>query len=264
MSHHDLVAGGRWSQQLAFELEDAHFGLICLTPDNRESPWLLFEAGALTKHLSGRACCILLGGLRPADVGGPLGQFQHAYFTHDEVRKLLYDINALLEHPLEATSLDLIFEKWWPDLHRDIANSLADPALAQTTPTRRSADEILEELLARVRAIERQLEGASLNQPLIALPIQQILLSLPRSQSAVLGSLISLAGNSIPTRRDILEARHSKPPIDALLELGVITMSDTGSVAIQDALVPIVSQHFRLNPDASHMYAPSDLSATAG
>jgi len=68
----------RWSIELSKELEAASFGILCLTPDNLNSAWLLFEAGALTKHAEGRACCLLFGGLRPADVSGPLSQFRIA------------------------------------------------------------------------------------------------------------------------------------------------------------------------------------------
>src|SRR5207253_2371159 len=49
MSQHDLESGSRWAVGLTSELSETNFGLICLTPDNLLSPWLLFEAGAITK-----------------------------------------------------------------------------------------------------------------------------------------------------------------------------------------------------------------------
>lgn len=48
MSEHDIAAGARWGHELAVRLEDAGFGVICLTPENIGVPWLLYEAGALS------------------------------------------------------------------------------------------------------------------------------------------------------------------------------------------------------------------------
>ena len=47
----DIEKGTRWSGEIAGELEKASFGLFCLTRDNINSPWMMFEAGALSKHV---------------------------------------------------------------------------------------------------------------------------------------------------------------------------------------------------------------------
>ena len=65
MSKHDVESGTRWSLELAHQLEASSFGVLFLTAQNLTSPWLLFEAGALTKHVEGRACGLLLGPLKP-------------------------------------------------------------------------------------------------------------------------------------------------------------------------------------------------------
>src|SRR5437660_11976821 len=77
MSEHDIGSGRRWSSELSAALAEAKFGIMCLTPDNVSSPWILFEAGALTKHLNEAACGVLFGGLAASDLTGPLAQFQH-------------------------------------------------------------------------------------------------------------------------------------------------------------------------------------------
>ena len=50
MSEEDIESGGRWNDQIAAELEQADYGIICLTSKNLDRPWLLFEAGALAKR----------------------------------------------------------------------------------------------------------------------------------------------------------------------------------------------------------------------
>ena len=49
MSDSDIPKGKRWALELAGQLAGANFGLVCLTPENLYSPWVNFEAGALSK-----------------------------------------------------------------------------------------------------------------------------------------------------------------------------------------------------------------------
>jgi TIR domain len=51
MSSEDMRKGSLWRLTLAEELESTHVGVICLTPENLRAPWLLFEAGALSKRV---------------------------------------------------------------------------------------------------------------------------------------------------------------------------------------------------------------------
>lgn len=51
LSEADVEAGERWAQSVATELAASNFGIVCVTSENVSSPWILFEAGALTKSL---------------------------------------------------------------------------------------------------------------------------------------------------------------------------------------------------------------------
>lgn len=84
----DIQKGAIWSKEIAAELDSSSVGIICLTPENLESPWLHFEAGALAKHESGRAFTLLLG-LEHKDVKHPLAIFQHTLPTKDDFQKLI-------------------------------------------------------------------------------------------------------------------------------------------------------------------------------
>jgi hypothetical protein len=75
MSSEDMRKGSLWRLTLAEELESTHVGVICLTPENLRAPWLLFEAGALSKLYREKDAhvCTYLIGMRFADViEGPL------------------------------------------------------------------------------------------------------------------------------------------------------------------------------------------------
>jgi hypothetical protein len=45
----DIQKGNLWLTELMNELEGSSIGIICLTKENLNSKWLLFEAGALFK-----------------------------------------------------------------------------------------------------------------------------------------------------------------------------------------------------------------------
>src|SRR5436190_23030180 len=49
ISSASIEPGARWTGAVAGALQDMQFGVICLTPGNTTSPWILFEAGALSK-----------------------------------------------------------------------------------------------------------------------------------------------------------------------------------------------------------------------
>ena len=44
MSEADIKAGERLASRLAVELNNTYFGVLCITPENINSSWLLFEA----------------------------------------------------------------------------------------------------------------------------------------------------------------------------------------------------------------------------
>jgi hypothetical protein len=76
LSEADIDAGERWAQSVATELAASNFGIICVTSENITSPWVLFEAGALTKSLETSRVIPVLLDLEFSDVSGPLAQFQ--------------------------------------------------------------------------------------------------------------------------------------------------------------------------------------------
>jgi len=156
VSSEDLRKGKRWLLEMTAELEKAGFGLLCLTRQNLESPWILFEAGALSKSVKESfACTLLLDGLRPTDVVGPLSHFQHTTFERTDFRKLLGTVNeALGEKKMSELLLERLFEKFWADLAADVAAAF-DEDNHEPTQNSRPDRELLEEVLVLSRFIAR-------------------------------------------------------------------------------------------------------------
>ena len=62
--------------EVASALDQMDFGIICVTSGSQHAPWLMFEAGALAKHLKSARVVPLYIDLGPTDVTGPLADWQ--------------------------------------------------------------------------------------------------------------------------------------------------------------------------------------------
>jgi hypothetical protein len=160
LSEKDIDAGERWASEIGKLLEAANFGIICLTAENLEAPWILFEAGALSKALQTASVCPYLLDLDFKDLTGPLAQFQAKKAERSQTLEMLYAINSKAPNPLDASRLTELFEALWPKLESGI--KAVPPA---KVGTKRPPDQgsIIEELVAVVRNVDhrlRRMEGS--------------------------------------------------------------------------------------------------------
>jgi hypothetical protein len=223
MSKHDIESGSRWSKELARELADSSFGVLCLTPDNLESPWLLFEAGALTKHVDGRACGLLIGSLKPTEVSGPLAQFQHRSFSKDELHALLKDLNSMLPNSLAESQLRSIFEKWWSDIDNAYNAAIAD-AGGESPRAPRDQRDLLEEVLTRIRVIEhavQPVEPESLSMYSLGASFRRAHDNLTDRQQQMLADIAN-AAEAVPIDQ------FSSEDLGNLVKTGLVHCSDAG------------------------------------
>ena len=154
MSASDIEKGSRWPDVLATHLNDAQFGLICLTQENLEAPWLLFEAGALSKSIENSRVVPYLYGVSQAQLQGPLAQFQAAVADQSSTLGILKSINETLGgNALDQARLESAFETWWPQLARMLEDI---PEATEEAPPSRADRDILEEILRLSRQMSRQ------------------------------------------------------------------------------------------------------------
>jgi hypothetical protein len=117
----DIGKGERWSEELADALNQAEFGIICITKYNSNMPWINFEAGAISKAIPKAVHEPLvfpfLFGIDRDDISAPLQQFQTATADKEGVFRILTNLNNKLgEERLTNELLELEFEKWWCEL----------------------------------------------------------------------------------------------------------------------------------------------------
>jgi Ricin-type beta-trefoil lectin domain-like/TIR domain len=130
----DIEKGKESVHVLRSELEKSNFGILCLTKDNCIKPWVLFEAGALSKVLENAAVCPYLIDMEPEDLPQPLWFFQAAKADEKGTQELIRSLNAASEIVLSGQQIRRSFEKWWPDLEprlKSKAKPVGPPASAQ-------------------------------------------------------------------------------------------------------------------------------------
>lgn len=129
MSATDIHPGQRWAHELADSLASTSIGILCLTPENLSSPWLLFEAGSLAKTVPGARVIPYLLKLSPDQLSGPLTQFQAVQADHEGTQQLALTIAAALpEQSMLPSALDALFEQVWPMLDANLKEACAIPA----------------------------------------------------------------------------------------------------------------------------------------
>lgn len=157
VSSEDIDKGTRWSSDIAGELDASDYGIICLTPDNLEAPWINFEAGSLGKSVEKSRVSPVLFRLKKSDLKGPLLQFQATVFEKDDVQQLMNSLNnALGEDSLDTVRLNKSFERWWPELESllsEVQAPAAEPSVvAPNALIPAQLGSILEELIDLTRA----------------------------------------------------------------------------------------------------------------
>jgi hypothetical protein len=151
LSQSDIQAGDRWSIEVAKKLENCNFGVLCVTRQNLNSPWILFEAGALAKSMEDGRVIPLLLDIDFKEVSGPLAQFQAKKVEQTGIWELISSLNKAAENPIPEPQLTKLFSALWGDLEKQISS-----IPVATTPQKQSRPqgEILEELVAGVRNVE--------------------------------------------------------------------------------------------------------------
>jgi TIR domain len=117
VSDKDISAGERWAQAIAGELEASNFGIICITPENLHSEWVLFESGALSKSMLDSKVIPLLFGLELSDLSGPLSQFQAQKMEESGIMNIVKSINSASDTKTSENIVEKLVPALWPQLH---------------------------------------------------------------------------------------------------------------------------------------------------
>lgn len=197
VSSEDIDKGARWSTDIAKELENSNFGILCVTKENINAPWLSFEAGALSKTMDKSFVSPFLFDIKRSEVNGPILQFQSTIFQKEDIEKLLGTINRSCgEVSIPEARLKKAFDVWYPTLEEELNKIKEEPTTNEEDPIKEPLPaEILEEILDLSRN----------NQKLLRNPDSKIYESLDEIKQD-LGAFISQNDR----RYDMLAKRNNK------------------------------------------------------
>jgi TIR domain len=149
ISSDDLRKGARWLPELDGHLRKSTVGVVVVTPENKDAPWLSFEGGVIAGTLAEKKCCPVVCGLDATDLTGPLAQFQATEITDkEEVLRLVQSINEATGEQRDER-VTRWFDRSWDALSKRVAATLAKKVTVPRPPT---AEELLREILSIVRA----------------------------------------------------------------------------------------------------------------
>lgn len=144
ISSQDIDLGSIWQNTVLKEVNERRFGLIFITPENKLSEWLHYEAGGLIKDLIKDRVVPILFGLNKKDISTPFSHFQMIEFEKESVFKLIQQINSVTENPLETDSLKEVFDAFFTKTEERIIDVISKSP-KEVNP--RSSEDILTELL---------------------------------------------------------------------------------------------------------------------
>lgn len=157
ISTRDLDRGSLWFGEINDQLKDTTVGIICLTQENKNRPWILFESGALAKGLSTSRVCTLLVDLEPKDIEDPLAQFNHTFPTQESVLGLVKTLNSTLgSNGLDNRILEQVFFTYWPQFEERFRGVLANTE-AQPPSKPRPKEDVLGEILENTRILNSRI-----------------------------------------------------------------------------------------------------------
>lgn len=163
MSSKDIDRGALWFTEISDQLSNTSVGIVCLTKENKDKPWILFESGALAKGLSSNRVCTFLIDLSPTDLENPLAQFNHTFPTRDSVWELVRTINLTLkEKALKESILGKVFDTYWSQFEEDFKRIIESTPETEITAKRKDND-IMLDVLSTVRLLDRRLRSIEAN-----------------------------------------------------------------------------------------------------
>jgi TIR domain len=210
-----IEPGEPWAPRLQNELEQSHFGILCLTAENFHAPWLLFEAGAMAKKFESantRVVPYLIDTLPEASGRSPLSQFQQVHADREGTFLLVKGINAFRENPQVSERLSKVFNGGWSEFEQTLK---ALPAVTGQQGDLRPDREILETILQKIDVLVQAHGAHAVSRP--SLPGEELahLLNL-RYQPTIMYSLQESLKKELRHLRDLGLVRNKHGAIGEL------------------------------------------------
>jgi TIR domain len=150
----DVNPGTLWMDRLEHALNSNSFGILCITPENRDNPWMHFEAGALWRTEQDRRVCPLLFDIGPAEITGPLSQLQSKRLDKQGLFEVMKEVNQYgASSKIDESKLNKAFERLWPEIKEKLENIKMPQKPLNLSKPKRETDDMVQEILTIVRSL---------------------------------------------------------------------------------------------------------------
>jgi hypothetical protein len=164
VSSQDIEGGSKWENVLAGELKDTDFSIICLNKSNYFQPWVLYEAGAISKNNDTTSVVPLLFKMEPGEIpsNNPLSKFQAVSFFKEErvyslVKLILDKAGLTIPEKILKHTFETEYKKYSKEINKTIEENKLDEDKKDTKKSKSDTDKILEELLEYSRNQDRRI-----------------------------------------------------------------------------------------------------------
>lgn len=152
----EMDRGSVWFNSIFNALSETSAGIICLTQDNLNSPWILFESGAIAKGVTANRVCTFAIDIEKEDIQAPLSHFNATQPSQEDMYSLVKTLNAASgDEALNENRLRQVFDAFWPQFWTKFQTILDQTNSPSAQPAKRPQEEVLVEILDTVRRIER-------------------------------------------------------------------------------------------------------------
>jgi hypothetical protein len=127
MSEQDIPAGSLWLEGITNALELSVAGVVIITSENAGSPWLHFEAGALSNRVGRKMVIPLLAGVGVSAIAEtPLSVFQAIALDKTNVFMVCKMFAEALAISRSENEIRRSFDKWWDDYEEELTSIKVD------------------------------------------------------------------------------------------------------------------------------------------
>ncbi|MDM0053903.1 TIR domain-containing protein [Variovorax sp. J22R115] len=230
LSSDDIEKGTKWMSGLERALAETHLGIVCLTTDNLDATWLHFEAGAISKLTSTARLFLYNLDVAPAEISGPLAQFQGISADRAGTRNLLLSLNQQTSGPvLPEKTLDKAFDLWWPQLEASLA------AIPSPAPRRRSLltlEDKVDQILSFIETLTiRPASGATPTPKSQSARVTPVSRSRAKRPRAFIGS----SAEALPVANAIAHLLEQVAECDVWAQTSFLASSETYIEHLNDA-----------------------------
>lgn len=156
VSSKSITKGSNGTSVIEANLDESDYGIVLVSRDNQDAPWLNYEGGWLASRLQRPVATICLD-LRAGDITSPLAPRQATQFeSEDDMEELLRQIAELANPSISTKSFATLLKAVWPEIRDSWERGAQQVVPKQDT---RTEHDMLAEIVERVRGLEGEVQA---------------------------------------------------------------------------------------------------------